>query len=114
MTIKIVARQTVSSSGEHGYIVEEIEALRHEKLPSLYTDWGPSVYLGKTTFDYNVLLGNNFTGDTFIFVVSYYYSDDDFHKRLEFVIKCGERLMSINKKLKKLRKEWSELETFVI
>ena len=113
----IIKTEKIIVRGEQKRRITSVSALRKEELPSEYTE-GESVYFFTDDIDLhnsNEIGGNYFlTSKTTGAGKESILSEAEFHRRLEIVKRCGNRLQEINARLKKENEGWHGEETFVI
>ncbi len=112
MSIKIYTEKIVTSGGIKSYKILDIKCLPADKLPELYLN-GKNPVIFKSSTDKSLIL-RNAKHLSYCFGVDQIVSSETFIDLLDFILRAGEHLKSVNKKLNKLKKEWNGFETFII
>jgi len=108
MSIIIKTRKEVLSSGIEGRRIKKLIALKNNQLPLAYFNFTDNVFLSDNE---NRLYCRKCE---VVLEVGYFYEENIFQKKLEFIKKSGDRLKDINDQLKEMRKNWRGKETFII
>ena len=111
--IKIRTEKIVGINGELYRKFKQFSMLPQSRLPRKYLAGSKNVCMGGPDSIY--IQGFTACGwKSHVYEVGDRISEERFQELLVHIRRCGNRLMKINRKLAKLRKEWSGEETFVI
>ena len=111
MAIVIKTERVVSDEGELCRKILEVDLLNKGQTPKLYfqnkkpavalCSNGKGIYFGFPRWYISLLEG-------------VMYREQDFQENLKYIYDAGKNLQEVNAELKKLRKSWNSIETFVI